>query len=1392
MNSNRQGESSSGVERFLLSATRERWLEFVGLEHATLPLPSDFLREGEELVVRRAPIQGRKISAGRIAKDYGAALFLQAAAVLSFLQAEGFWLDEQDLGEAVWDCFDGTPRLWLTRTPAGVQRGGPGPSSSAVLAAFLHRIFGRVRQISDPAARSLFDRLLASEAPFRRAEFWLASAFRVFPELASPAAARTRVRTLGFAGGFLRDSTTRALLEKARALLTNQACRVFGLGFSALMPGGALGLDGGTGNVAQAARALRERHAREAGGRRALWIAVEPERWDLLSRRAFEMASRALAEEVEATVIPAALPPPRLPDEWRREIFVPCGTLGASLRFYESFADLVREDPSAARSIAERILSSSQWAAFVADATGDAPLPVSPPASAGTALETGEVTAPERELLESLSVIEVPVGSRELVRLFPQRNLPRLLRQLESRGDIVGERDGSWRLTPCARHRVKISASKRQEICRRWARVEDAPARRLELLLQGGETEEALAAGERWFRDSGGEPAERWFELSSRLAAAVGEQRPAWLELLEAERELAGGRPDEAEKRLLRVVESPESTAEQRRAAMLRSAQACVSRGASQEAGRRAAAWRRLFPDAPAQQRVRALRLEAASRAREGEHEAALALLEEADRAGGTLSLAERLETALARAGVYSLAGRFREEKATYEQWRSVVLEEGDDLLTARLLAREALGLSDQRDFASAVARLKQALAVARDDAVERARILLDLSATLYHAGRPAECAELLEEAIALAALAGREDLVRIARGNRLELWINRGEWEPASREIEALISRAREESDSTRLLVALHHRGRLALRRGFLESAARDNEEARALAERLADRLEIGELWLEEGDRCVYVGELEAARRAYQAAALDPPDRCDSEARARERLNELTRASQGEPPESAREALRDLFSSDEYAAAEMAARWHVLFRESEGLPPDLRRRAECVLRARGGAALADRVFGRGEASGPIAVDLLRDLRSAVASAVGGGESEGPLSALGLSGLAITDAEGHEIARLGSGLGGGQGVIRRRLDAGTATYELSLWPDVGEDRVAAIALVLETLLFRHSPPVPPSEFAEGWRRLGIVTADPSMEEPYRRLVRFAPQPVTVLVLGESGCGKEAVARAVHALSPRASGPFVAVNIPAIPPALLESELFGHARGAFTGADRDRSGLLEEAARGTIFFDEIGDLTPPLQAKLLRALQEREIRRVGENRSRPIDIRVVSATSRNLTREVEEGRFREDLFYRLYVAVIALPPLRERGRDVGLLARYFLSRCAREYGRGDLRLAPETFSALASHSWPGNVRELQNVVAQAAALAERDGAILPALLPRSIRREKRLAGSSEGYRSRVDAHRRDLITEALERSGGNRSRAARDLGLSRQALLYLIRELNIPARSRVSH
>jgi len=322
------------------------------------------------------------------------------------------------------------------------------------------------------------------------------------------------------------------------------------------------------------------------------------------------------------------------------------------------------------------------------------------------------------------------------------------------------------------------------------------------------------------------------------------------------------------------------------------------------------------------------------------------------------------------------------------------------------------------------------------------------------------------------------------------------------------------------------------------------------------------------------------------------------------------------------------------------------------------------------------------------------------------------------------------------------------------------------------------------------ELAAAYRPEHIVGASEAVQELLRRVRKVAPQKTTVLLHGESGTGKELVARAVHELSPRASFPFVAVNCGAIPAELLESELFGHVKGAFTDASRNKKGLAAEADGGTLFLDEIGELPLGLQVKLLRFLQEEEVRPVGDNRSRKVDVRVVAATARDLKRAVAEGRFREDLFYRLDVVGVRLPPLRERPGDVPLLARHFLARFAplRPELAG-LEFSEEALAALAAHRWPGNVRELEHVVERAVVLAE-GPVIAEEDLPDAVR-----AGSApqpgvpapEGSLSVKRATREleeRLIRAALERTGGNRSRAAELLDLSYRALLYKIKDYGL--------
>jgi len=325
-----------------------------------------------------------------------------------------------------------------------------------------------------------------------------------------------------------------------------------------------------------------------------------------------------------------------------------------------------------------------------------------------------------------------------------------------------------------------------------------------------------------------------------------------------------------------------------------------------------------------------------------------------------------------------------------------------------------------------------------------------------------------------------------------------------------------------------------------------------------------------------------------------------------------------------------------------------------------------------------------------------------------------------------------------------------------------------------------------------TELAAEYRPESIVGPSAAMQDVLRQLRKVAPQKSTVLLEGESGTGKELFARALHDLSPRAALPFVAVNCGAIPGELIESELFGHARGAFTDAVRAKKGLALEADGGTLFLDEIGELPLGLQVKLLRFLQEEEVRPVGEARARKVDVRVVAATGRDLRRAVEEGSFREDLFYRLNVIGVRLPPLRERGDDVLELADHFLARLGGlrpELGR--LSFSPEARAALRAYRWPGNVRELEHVVERAVVLAE-GAQIGEDDLPGAVRAPgpgARGGGAAESpddlsIKRGTRALEERLIRAALERTGGNRTRAAELLELSYRALLYKIKEYGL--------
>ena len=331
---------------------------------------------------------------------------------------------------------------------------------------------------------------------------------------------------------------------------------------------------------------------------------------------------------------------------------------------------------------------------------------------------------------------------------------------------------------------------------------------------------------------------------------------------------------------------------------------------------------------------------------------------------------------------------------------------------------------------------------------------------------------------------------------------------------------------------------------------------------------------------------------------------------------------------------------------------------------------------------------------------------------------------------------------------------------------------------------------------------EGEPEAALVGACPAMSEVYKAIGRVAAQDVPVLITGESGTGKELVARAVHQHGSRAKAPFLALNCAAIPETLLESELFGHEKGAFTGADRRRVGKFEQCHGGTIFLDEIGDMPMSLQAKVLRLLQDQSFERVGGNETIRTDVRIIAATHRDLQAWTAKGIFRPDLYYRLGVFTIHLPPLRERGEDLPLLAQHYLRRFSRELGREVDRVAPEALERLRAYPWPGNVRELQSVLKQA--LLRAGGTVLlPAFLPESLAGPGEASAPPAGgglgaeafvVHRRLSADTRELYAEAhrqldcqllprvLEFAGGSQQRAAMLLGIARATLRLKIREL----------
>jgi DNA-binding NtrC family response regulator len=314
------------------------------------------------------------------------------------------------------------------------------------------------------------------------------------------------------------------------------------------------------------------------------------------------------------------------------------------------------------------------------------------------------------------------------------------------------------------------------------------------------------------------------------------------------------------------------------------------------------------------------------------------------------------------------------------------------------------------------------------------------------------------------------------------------------------------------------------------------------------------------------------------------------------------------------------------------------------------------------------------------------------------------------------------------------------------------------------------------------EVAGKYRFANIIGRSRSMQEVFDLIRRVADNSVTVMITGESGTGKELVARALHYNSSRSSRPFMAVNCAAIPGTLLESELFGYKRGAFTDARQDRTGLLQEANGGTVFLDEVAELPTQLQAKLLRVLQEREVRPLGTTLSVPIDVRFVSATNRNLQQMLHDNQFREDLYYRLNVIQIDIPPLRDRPEDILLLASHLLELAGNRAGKSLKGLSPRAAKLLLSYPWPGNVRELENVIERAVALSQRDE-IDTSDLPSTLleRRSPDVLTEAAARQLTLSDLEREYIQQILDEEGGNKTRAAQRLGLDRKTLYRKLEE-----------
>jgi two-component system response regulator AtoC len=339
--------------------------------------------------------------------------------------------------------------------------------------------------------------------------------------------------------------------------------------------------------------------------------------------------------------------------------------------------------------------------------------------------------------------------------------------------------------------------------------------------------------------------------------------------------------------------------------------------------------------------------------------------------------------------------------------------------------------------------------------------------------------------------------------------------------------------------------------------------------------------------------------------------------------------------------------------------------------------------------------------------------------------------------------------------------------------------------MAVVEKALEVRALRDENRQLREELGKRYQFDNIIGRSPVMQEVFATIERVAPTRATVLLAGESGVGKDLIARAIHFHSPRRERPFVKINCTALPENLMESELFGYEKGAFTGANTTKPGKFEQADTGTVFLDEIGDVPASIQVKLLRILQEREFERLGSNKTRHIDVRVIAATNQDLRAALEQGTFREDLYYRLNVVPINIAPLRDRMQDIPFLAEYFLQKYAAEAGNRIQSITPAAMSRLAEYHWPGNVRELENVIERSVVMCTGDRLDVADI---KLDNAPRPRGTANDFSlppgMTLDQYEQEIIREALKRADGNKSQAARALGLTRNALRYRLTQMGL--------